>query len=182
MPPFQRYSKRYPLPSPKHLLPDIISWHREGHFLSSTRRAQLLMSKEYSQSECSLLLSARPAWNTNRWIYLFIYSLVLNWWPFCSYQHERLHLATDCAGLTSGKHRRESVPLEVAVSPHICSTSTMWEQREMTKLRKVWDLYQMCCGASRDFLHPIAPYGSLHWTLLTLWLGRSPPWLGSAKG
>lgn len=113
---------------------------------------------------------------------LSLYPPVLNWWPFCSSQHERLHLATGCAGLTPGKQGR-SQPLwkwlchPTSAPPPLCGS------KKMTKIRKVWHLlYQMRCEASRDFLHPVVPSGSLHWTLLTLWLGHSPPQLGSAKG
>lgn len=42
------------------------------------------------------------------------------------------------------KDRWESVPLEVAVSPHICSTCSSWEGTQKTRIRKVEISSTMC--------------------------------------
>lgn len=85
--------------------------------------------------------------------------------------------------LTLGcKDRWESVPLALAVSLHISPTSSSWKGTEKTRIRKVWDLYHVCCETGRSCPHSGTPSANLHWTLQTLELSHPPPWLGTDKG
>lgn len=141
------------------------------------------MRKEYSQDAAYFSLPAQPG-TPKFCIYLFVYSLVHNWCPCCSYQREGLHSAIDCTGLNTGLQGQMGVSSSRSGSvtshlPHLLfvGRDTEDQDKESRDL-----LYHVCCGTGRSCPHSAAPPANLHWTLQTLELGHPPLWLGTVKG
>lgn len=94
-------------------------------------RLRFLMRTGYSQDAAYFSLPAQP--RTPKFCtHLFVYSLVHNWCPCCSYQCDGLHSATDCTGLKTEMKGQKAVSSSSAgrITSHLRHLLCMERDRE----------------------------------------------------